>query len=97
MLKQHLMQAEEQLARGEQNLAHQRKIVQELQCASDGTSQAEEPLALLKRAQAIYIADRDWLRKELEALCWPDSSGTGWLMNTRNERLPSTAAPRFRD
>lgn len=67
-LKQHVELADEQVAKGEKLVAHQREIVDELE--RDGHALAANARVLLvqfEELQAAYIVDRDWL-KELSEL-----------------------------
>jgi hypothetical protein len=64
----HLAQAERHVALGEQHIARQREIVSELEDGSHDAVQARRLLAQFEELQALHIADRDRLRRELAEL-----------------------------
>lgn len=67
MLRQHLAQAEQHVALGERHVRHQREIVAKLEQDGHDAEEALKLLAQFEELQALHIADRDRLRKELEA------------------------------
>lgn len=67
MLQQHLAQAEAHVALADRNVARQRKLVAELERDGHSTTEAKRLLALFEEILVTYIADRDRLRRELEA------------------------------
>ena len=67
MLKQHLAQAEGHIALGERHIVRQRKLVAELEQKGCDTAEAKRLLASFEELQAMHIADRDRLRRQLKA------------------------------
>ena len=65
MLQDHLAQAECHVAEGERNIARQREIVAQLECDGHDADQAARLLRSFEELQALHVADRDRLRKEL--------------------------------
>jgi hypothetical protein len=65
MLKQHLAQAEEHIVRGERHLARQRELVSEIERHGRDSDQARRLLLQFQEMQALHIADRNRLLKEL--------------------------------
>ena len=68
ILKRHLAQVEEQVAIGATNIARQRDLIAELHRDGHHASQAKQMLAQFLDLQAMHIADRDRLIKELSEL-----------------------------
>ena len=64
-LCEHLAIAEEHVAAGERNLARQRGIVADLEHHGHDTAQALALLAYFEEVQAMHIAERDRLLREL--------------------------------
>jgi hypothetical protein len=64
-LKRHLTKAEEQVAIAAQNVARQRELVAQLERDGHDASQAQKMLEQFLEQQALHIADRDRLIKEL--------------------------------
>ena len=64
-LYEHLAIAEEHVAAGERNLARQRRIVAELERDGHNTAQALALLMYFEEVQAMHIAERDRLLREL--------------------------------
>ena len=64
-LKRHLTKVEEQVAIGAQNVAQQRELVAELERDGYDATQAKKMLEQFLEQQALHIADRDRLIKEL--------------------------------
>ena len=67
-LKRHLTKVEAQVAITAQNVARQRELVAELERDDHDASQANQMLAQFLDLQAMHIADRDRLIKELSEL-----------------------------
>jgi hypothetical protein len=67
-ISDHLAQAERHVVTGERTLARQRAIVAGLQQDGHDTAQARSLLARFQETQALHIADRDRLHRELAAL-----------------------------
>jgi hypothetical protein len=67
MIETNLAQAERHVAEGSQHVAMQREIVKNLERDGHDTSRARSLLARFEESQTMHIADRDRLRKELEA------------------------------
>jgi hypothetical protein len=65
MLKQHLAQAEERIVKDERHLTRQRELVARLEQHGQGSGQARHLLLQFEQLQALHIADRDRLLKEL--------------------------------
>ena len=64
-LKRHLTKVEEQVVIAAQNVARQRKLVAELERDGYDATQAKKMLEQFLEKQALHIADRDRLIKEL--------------------------------
>jgi hypothetical protein len=60
-----LAQAREHVATGEKNIARQRQIVAQLERDGHNASAARQSLAQFEELQAMHIADRDRIEKEL--------------------------------
>ena len=67
-LKRHLTKAEDQVAITAQNVARQRELAAELERDGYDASQAKKMLEQFLEQQALHIADRDRLIKELSEL-----------------------------
>jgi hypothetical protein len=65
MLEAHLAQAERHVAEGERHLARQREIVAQLKDHGHDWREAMNLLHQFEDMQALHVADRDLLRKEL--------------------------------
>jgi hypothetical protein len=66
LLKEQLEQTERLVLEGERRIARQRQMVAELECDRQRSWwDATELLRLLEESQALHVADRDRLRKEL--------------------------------
>jgi hypothetical protein len=68
MIEEHLAQAQRHIAQGNRHVAQQREIVDKLERDGHDASRAWSLLAQFEELLAMHIADRDRLRKELEAL-----------------------------
>jgi hypothetical protein len=64
-LERHLAQVEEVIMKGERHLARQRGLVSELERHGLDSDQAQRLLLQFEELQALHIADRDRLLKEL--------------------------------
>jgi arginine repressor len=64
-LEQHLAQAREHIAIGEKNIARQTEIVADLERDGHDVTAARQLLAQFEELQALHIADRNRLEKEL--------------------------------
>jgi hypothetical protein len=64
-LKQLLQEAESLLHRGEQNIAHQREVIETLARGGHDATAAKMFLRRLESTQARHVADRNRLFKEL--------------------------------
>jgi hypothetical protein len=64
-LEEYLALAERHVAAGERLVARQRELVAQLEHDGHDISEATRLLDQLEQFQALYIADRDRLRKEL--------------------------------
>jgi hypothetical protein len=64
-LKEHLAQAEQLVARGEQRIADQRKLIAELEQGGQDPSQATQLLAQYEELQGMLIVNRDRLADDL--------------------------------
>ncbi len=69
MVERHLAQAERHVVRGKQIVAEQRERVARLERDGHDVTQARELLRKFEELQAIHVADRDSLRKELLESC----------------------------
>jgi arginine repressor len=67
-LKRHLTKVEEQVAIVAQNVTRQRELVAELERDGYDATQAKKMLEQFVQQQALHIADRDRLIKELSEL-----------------------------
>ena len=67
ILLERLAQAERHVAGSVQLIARQRTVIANLECHGHDTNQARGLLAQFQSTQALHIADRDQLKKELEA------------------------------
>ena len=67
-LKRHLTNVEDQVAITAQNVARQRELVAELERDGYDATQAKKMLEQFLEQQALHIADRDRLIKELSDL-----------------------------
>ena len=65
MIKEHLAQARRHVAEGSEHVAHQREIVAKLEGDGHDTSEAKTLLDQFEKTQALHIADRDRLEREL--------------------------------
>ena len=68
ILERHLARVEERVAIGATNIARQRELIAELERDGHDASQAKQMLAQFLDLQAMHIADRDRLIKELSEL-----------------------------
>jgi hypothetical protein len=78
MVVDHLTKANRHVAEAERHVAQQREIVAQLEREGHDYSDAKELLARFEELQALHIADRDRLQRELAEI-QPDS-----LPNLRN-------------
>jgi len=62
-----LAQAERHVSEGEKTIAHQRHIIAQLERDGHDTPAACDLLAIFETTQALHVADRDRLRKELDS------------------------------
>jgi hypothetical protein len=67
LLRDHLALAERHAAEGEDHIERQRRILAELERDGHDTALARKLLATLEATQAQHVANRDRLRRELEA------------------------------
>ena len=67
MLKQRLIVAEEHILLGERHIVRQRELVAELERDGHDTAEAIRLLTSFEELQVLHIADRDRLRRELDA------------------------------
>jgi hypothetical protein len=65
MLRKHLALAERHVAEGERLIARQRELVTSLERGGHDLRDAIELLRLFKELEALHVAHRDRLRKEL--------------------------------
>ena len=63
--EEHLALAERHVAQGERIIGRQHEVVAKLECFGHDATQAWNLLRVFQESQAIHIADRDRLRKEL--------------------------------
>jgi hypothetical protein len=66
-LQQRLMETEDQIANGEQQIAQQRKLVGALEADGRTAAHAKYLLAGLELLQAARRDSREWLLKQLKA------------------------------
>ena len=83
ILERHLTRVEERVAIGANNIARQCDFIAELHRDGHDASQANQMLAQFLDLQAMHIADRDRLIKELSEL--PPSLGSDALRSGRDE------------
>jgi hypothetical protein len=65
MLREHLAEAEAQVAKGLKHLAEQRAVIAELERDGHDTKTARELFATLMQSQELHIEHRDRLKREL--------------------------------
>lgn len=65
MLERHLAQAEKHIATGRKNLARQREVIAEIEREGRDTTEARVALNQFEELQAMHIADRDRIQREL--------------------------------
>ena len=65
LIGDHLAKAERHVDEGHRHVAHQREIVASLERDGNDTTQARALLAQFEELQAMFIADRDRLLREL--------------------------------
>jgi hemerythrin len=65
MLSQHLQLAERHVLQADEHVRRQREIVEELERDGHDTRMARKLLAQFEKLQAMHIADRDRLAREL--------------------------------
>jgi hypothetical protein len=68
MLKRHLAEAEEHIATGDKNIARQRDLIAQLECDGHDTASAKTFLREFEQLQAMHIAEREQLLRELSEL-----------------------------
>ena len=83
ILERHLARVEERIAIGATNIARQRELIAELERDGHDASQANQMLAQFLDLQAMHIADRDRLIKELSEP--PPFLRSGALRSGRHE------------
>jgi hypothetical protein len=66
ILLEHLVLAEEHIQRGARTIARQQEIIEKLDAHGHETVEARRMLKTFEDAQAMNIADRERLKKELE-------------------------------
>ena len=71
--KDHLALAEEHVALGATNVARQREIIAELERDGHDATQARELLVQFEQLQAMHVAGRERLQRELDQ----SDGGTG--------------------
>ena len=65
MLERHLALAKAHVSEGQRHIRHQIRLVRELERDGHDTAVARQLLTTLRATQALHIADRDRLVKEL--------------------------------
>ena len=65
MLKRHLRQAEEHIAKGEKNIARQWELIAKLERDKHDTAQARAILDQFQELQAMHLAERERILREL--------------------------------
>lgn len=65
MLENHLTLAERHVAQGAEHVARQRELVAKLARDGHSTLQAIDTLAQFEELQAMHVADRDRINREL--------------------------------
>jgi hypothetical protein len=66
LLEQMLAQSREHVARGEEHLARQRLLIDELERDGHDSSQAWHVLRTLEETQSMHVAHRDRLLRQIE-------------------------------
>jgi hypothetical protein len=66
MLQQHLAQAEAHVETGYKNIARQRDVIAQLEREGQDTALARDTLMQFEELQALHIADRDRILRELQ-------------------------------
>jgi hypothetical protein len=65
MLKRHLAQAKAHIETGRKNIARQRKAIAKLERGGQDTNKARAALTQFEELQAMHLADRDRILREL--------------------------------
>lgn len=65
LLIQHLLEAEDHIAKGRRILERQRAVIANLEAEHWDTANARDLLGQLEECQALHVADRDRLMREL--------------------------------
>ena len=65
MIRDHLAQAERHAAEGASRVARQREIIQRLVKGGHDATEARELLRQMEETQALHVAGRERLRREL--------------------------------
>jgi hypothetical protein len=68
LVEDHLAKAELHVGEGEAHVTRQTELVARMEQDGHDTSEARASLALFKDLQAMHVADRDRLRKELASM-----------------------------
>jgi hypothetical protein len=68
MVEEHLARAETHVKEGETHIARQGELVAKLEQDGHDSVEARASLILFQEMQAMHIADRDRLRKELDRI-----------------------------
>jgi hypothetical protein len=65
MLQRHLAQAEAHIKTGQKNIARQRELIVQLERDGHDTASAQTALTQFEELQALHIADRERILREL--------------------------------
>jgi hypothetical protein len=68
VVEQHLAQAERHVTEGENHIARQRELIDELASGGHDLKAARDLLAQFEDVQTLHVADRDRLRAQLAAM-----------------------------
>jgi hypothetical protein len=86
MLCEHLARAAEHVAAGENTLHRQRRVLRSLERDGHDTRAAKELLDRFEKLQALHIADRDRLRRELDLACYAGFTGAATVRPWGSQR-----------
>jgi hypothetical protein len=66
MVERHLAQAEAHMETGYKNIARQREVIAHLEREGQDTASARDTLTQFEELQALHIADRERILRELQ-------------------------------
>jgi hypothetical protein len=66
MLERHLAQAQAHIETGYKNIARQRQVIAHMEREGQDTASARDTLTQFEESQALHIADRERILRELQ-------------------------------